>query len=83
MKKRNFKCSSVSILQPQEANHVADRCKYKRSGCLFAARRKPVYFASKDAQKSYVATEIELLGSGMGNGENPPLFICQPFHLTN
>ena len=44
MKKENFKCSSVSILQPQEANSVADRCKCKRSWCLFAARRKTCIF---------------------------------------
>ena len=59
----NFKHSGVCLLQPWEANHVADRCKYKRSWCLFAARREACLFANKaltEAQKGYVATEIEL-----------------------
>ena len=68
---RNFKCSGVSILQLQETNHVADRCKYKRSwyfkhglGTCLLQEDKPVYFASKaltDAQRGYVAIELESL----------------------
>ena len=34
----------VGILQPQEAICVADRCKYKRSQCLFITRRKACLF---------------------------------------
>ena len=42
--KQEFKCSGISILQPQEAKHVADRYKYKRSWCLFTLRRKACIF---------------------------------------
>ena len=49
-------------------------------------KKKPVYFVSKalaDTQKGYVVIEIEIACSGLENGEIPPLFICQPFHLGN
>ena len=83
---RNFQCSSVGILQPQEANHVADRCKNIRSWCLFLTGEKPVYFASKtitETQKGYVAIEIESLELAWAMEKIPPLFICQSFHLRN
>ena len=53
--------------------------------CLLP-EEKPVYFACKgltEAQKGYVAIEIELLTSGLDNGEILSLFICQSFYLRN
>ena len=52
----------------------------KGLGACLLQEEKLVYFASKaltDAQKGYVAIEIEITCSGLGNGEIPPLFICQ------
>ena len=54
----------LAYYNPKEANHVADRCKYKRPMCFLLQEEKPVYFASKaltEAQKGYVAIEIELV----------------------
>ena len=58
----------------------------KGLGACFLQEDKPVYFESKaltDSQRGYVATELELTCSGLGNGEIPPLFISQSFHLRN
>ena len=56
MKRKNFKCSNTSLLQPQETNHVADTCLLQDDN--------PVYFTSKaltEAQKGHAAIEIESL----------------------
>ena len=86
VKERNFKCCGVSLLQPQEPNHVADRCKYERSWCLFTPRRKACIFCKYSSYRSperICGHRDRIACSGLENGEIPLLFICQSFHLRN
>ena len=57
-------CSCVGILHLQDANIIADRCKYESLDACLLQEDKPVYFASKaltESQKGYVAREKESL----------------------
>ena len=48
IKKEISSAPSVNLLQPKEANHVADRCKHKRSWCLYILQVKLLQMPRKD-----------------------------------
>ena len=78
-------CSCVGLLQSQEANCVADRCKYKKALVLVYYKKKSLFILQ--VKLSYRDPERicghrdRIACSGLGNGEIPPFLYASYFIL--
>ena len=85
--KRELSCAPVlTYYYPKKQTVMQTDASIKGLGACLLQEEQSVYFASKslsEAQKGYVAIEIESFTVAWGNGEILSLFICQSFYPRN
>ena len=86
MKKEIASAPVLAYYKSKKQTVLQTDASIKGLGACLLQEHKPVYFASKvltDAQKGYVAIEIELFAVAWAMEKFHHFFICQSFHFLN